>query len=231
MRVQRAAIAVSFAWVVLAAGAGSARAQAAPPLPAVAPPPLPALPPPPPYFPPQPPAPGPSYYPPTGSVPAPPALAPVATAPAEPPATLPYSDTDAPIPEGYRPVSKPSVGYLGIGIGMLSAGWVSAIVAGAVASDAAKKDKSPDAVSADAWLPMYVPVAGPFVTIVTTHQGPAGMGLLLCDGIFQTAGLLGVLIGSLKRSYKLVRTEASATVQVAPAVGLGFTGLSASGQF
>jgi len=135
------------------------------------------------------------------------------------------------VPEGYRVVTRPSVGYLGIGIGMLSAGYTTAIVSGAVASADAKRDTRPDAVGSDAWIPMYIPVVGPFITIVTTNQGPAGMGLLMCDGIFQTAGLLGILLGSLRTTHKLVPTGLLETVEVAPAVGTGVVGFQATGQF
>jgi hypothetical protein len=142
---------------------------------------------------------------------------------------------DDPIPEGYKPVGKPNVGYLGIGIGMLSAGWVTSIVVAAAETDAASKSTEPGALRPEAWVPLYFPVAGPLITIFTAKQGteaPAGLGLLLCDGIFQTAGLLGVLVGATRWTHRLVRVGGvEAGVDVAPVAGPGFAGIQTIGHF
>lgn len=227
-------------WIALGApfaGAGAAHAQPAPPELPPPPPPLPPattarpLPPPPPADPGQPP---PAYDPRPGARPeyAPPGYSP----PPEPSSKLPPIITDwepdEPIPEGYRRVSKPNVGYLGIGIGMLSAGWVSAVVAAIVGTDSAAENKGPDGIHTSDWVPLYFPVVGPFITIVTTRQGPAGMGLLISDGIFQAAGLLGVIVGATRWTHRLVRVAgAEVDLQVAPAAGTGFVGLQTIGHF
>lgn len=145
---------------------------------------------------------------------------------------MPYPDTDAPVPEGYRVDSRPVVGYLGIGIGMLTAGWATSAFAGAIAADHAESNPGPPP---EAWTPMYFPVAGPFVALATVRPGPAEMGLMLTGGIFQTAGLLGILLGSLRRTYRLVRVAdtapAAASIEVIPAAGAGFVGLQTTGHF
>jgi hypothetical protein len=221
------------AWVAVVAvavGAGAAHAQPAPPLPP--PPPLPSPPappavtvahppppppPPPPYSPPA--APGPTYYPPSG----------VASQSGAPPPVLPVYDPDQPIPQGYRLQSRPTVGVLGMGIGMFSAGWVTSVVMGIVLMEEAKKD--PNGPDASAFVPMYIPVVGPFVEMAVLRPGPAELGLLITDGIFQLAGSVGILVGSLKRTYRLVYTGETASVELAPAAGKGFGGLLATGQF
>ena len=196
--------------------------------------------------PPPPPPPPPYYYPPGGTpyYPAPPAVAPAATS-TEPPTYLPYPDTDAPVPEGYRVDSRPGAGLLGIGIGMLTAGWATSAVVGAIAADHAEGNPGPNNIDPDVWTPMYIPVAGPFVTLATLRPGPAEAGLLLTGGIFQTAGLLAILLGSLRRTYRLVRTGSEpvqsassraslldlSSVEVAPAVGAGLLGLTTTGRF
>lgn len=170
-------------------------------------------PPPPPYAPY--PAPGPTYYAPTSP-------------PGTPPPVIPAWDPDGPVPAGYKPVSRPAVGLLGMGIGLLSAGWVTAVVAGGIAFGQAKKDAGG---RPDVWVPMFFPVAGPFVTLAMLQPGPAESGLLICDGLFQLAGSVGVLVGSLKRTYKLVYTGETASLQVTPMGGPGTFGAVATGQF
>jgi hypothetical protein len=238
----------SMAWMaacVIAAWAGAAHAQhvplpprpplPAPPLPA---PPLPgppthAIPPPPPPPPPAypdpppvvqtaPAAPGPTYYPPSG----------VANQSGAPPPVLPVYDPDQPVPQGYKLQSRPTVGVLGMGIGTFSAGWVTAVVMGIVLSEEAKKD--PNGPDPSVFIPMYFPVAGPFITMAVMRPGPAEIGLLMTDGIFQLAGSVGILVGSLNRTYRLVYTgegAAAASVEIAPAAGMGFGGLQATGHF
>ena len=240
-------IALSLAAAALVAGAGAAHAQPRlpvpplPPAPPVVHPPLPPappvpIPPPPPVVVETPPAAAPGYYPAADAPPPPPPAAqPPPPPPAEPPAVINGWQPDDPIPEGYRKVSKPNAGYLGIGIGMFSAGWVSAIVAGAVETDDASKATKPGALKPSAWVPMFFPLAGPFITIITAKQGtesPAGLGLLLCDGIFQAASVLGILVGSMRWTHKLVRVGGlEATVDVTPAAAPGFAGVQTIGHF
>lgn len=247
------------AWVavgVVAAGAGAAQAQPAPPpLPpassSAAPPPLPpaataapsssatgARPPPPPPPPPPPydyapPAgPAPTYYqPPAGPAPTyyqPPA-GPAGPAAGAPPPVLPVYDPDQPIPAGYRLQSKPTVGVLGMGIGTFSVGYVSAVVMGIALGEDAKKN--PDGPDSSVFTPMYFPLVGPFVTMAVLKPGPAEIGLLLADSVFQIAGSVGILVGSLKRTYRLVYTGETASVELLPAAGAGYGGLQAVGQF
>ncbi|MEM9693275.1 MAG: hypothetical protein AAGA56_12070 [Myxococcota bacterium] len=81
------------------------------------------------------------------------------------------------------------------GITLLGIFWASSVVAAAVQSEgeeAAGIDG--DGIDAEDWYALYVPVAGPFVTAVNVRARGAGLGLLLADGILQTAGL-GMLVG------------------------------------
>lgn len=220
----------------LVTGASAAHAQPVPlprpPHPA-APPGLPAPPSPPgvPPLPPPPPGPPPGYEvaPPPGPAPpyyAPPAATPAATAP---PPVLPVYDPDQPVPQGYRLQSRPTVGLLGMGIGLFSTGWVTAVVMGIAFGEEAKDD--PNGPDASNFIPLYFPVAGPFVTMAVLKPGPAELGLLLADGVFQIAGSVGILVGSLKRSYRLIYTGETASVEVLPAAGAGYFGLQTMGHF
>jgi hypothetical protein len=194
---------------------GAAWAQPAPP--PLPPPPLPPPPPPPPGYSPYA-VPGPTYYPAPGTP----------AAPDAPPPVLPYWEPGNPIPQGYKPVSKPTAGLLGMGIGILSAGWTTAAVVGAVAQAGASQTPGGNP---GAWVPMYFPVVGPFLTMAILQPGPAEVGLLLSDGIFQIAGTVGVLVGSLKRTYRLVYTGETASIELTPAAGPGFWGLRTTALF
>jgi hypothetical protein len=142
-----------------------------------------------------------------------------------PPAILPWDPSD-PVPEGYMPQSKPAAGYLGIGIGMLSAAWVTSGVVGGVLYDSLRKSPSPTRPSPDVMVPLFVPVAGPFVTAAMLKAGPGETGLLLGDGIFQVAGAVAIVTGALKRTYRLVRAAPVAELSLTPVLGPSYAGIS-----
>jgi hypothetical protein len=54
------------------------------------------------------------------------------------------------------------------------------------------------------------------------------MGLLIADGVFQVAGVIGIAMSFVDVEYKVFRT---ANVDVAPIVGPGVAGFSAEGSF
>lgn len=171
-----------------------------------------------------PPVPGRPYYAPVPGVP--PQVAPPSQSGPAP--ILPW-EPGAPVPEGYRPQSRPTSALLGVGIGLLSAGWVTAVVTGGVMVDDADKAGDPNAPAAGTFVPMFFPVAGPFITMAVWKPGPAEMGLLITDGIFQVAGAAGVLAGALKQTHRLVYVGPSAgTLRVEPVIGLGYAGISGS---
>ncbi|MBK8255057.1 MAG: hypothetical protein IPK82_20655 [Polyangiaceae bacterium] len=171
-----------------------------------------------------PPVPGRPYYAPAPGVP--PQVAPPSQSGPAP--ILPW-EPGAPVPDGYRPQSRPTSALLGVGIGLLSAGWVTAVVTGGVMVDDADKSGDPNAPAAGTFVPMFFPVAGPFITMAVWKPGPAEMGLLITDGIFQVAGAAGVLAGALKQTHRLVYVGPSeATLRVEPVLGLGYVGISGS---
>jgi hypothetical protein len=141
-------------------------------------------------------------------------------------------DPDVPVPAGYELIQRPNGKLIGSGIGMLSSGWVTAMLIGVIAAEVEGDDPGEDGVTSADWTPMYIPVAGPFVTIGTADVRPSVMGLLFLTGIVQTAGVLGIVLGATVRENRLVRSETvSAGVEVAPVVSAGFQGLSATGHF
>ncbi len=205
------AFALSFAApVVLAAASAAGQAPAPQPqAPAVQPQPPPQYPPQyVPYYP----------YPPPYGYPPPYAAPPPAAPRPERPVVIPDWDPDVPVPKGYQMIDGVNGRLIGAGIGLLSAGWLtSALVGGLAQADGGS--------SADDWTPLYFPVAGPFAAIATLDPKPAGLGLLLADGILQVGGALGIVVGILDTRYKLVRVSDS-SVRFTPIIGQGFQGLS-----
>jgi hypothetical protein len=221
-------------------------AQDAPP-----PPPPPAAPPaaravqgPPPYHPPPPvyyapppytpaqPYPPPYYGPPPQYAP-PPAPYPAYRPQEQGPPPVVYGwDPDRPAPDGYRLVSTPNGRLIGVGIGLFSAGYVTAVVSAAVAAKVEEDDAAEDldGIQPEDWSMLYIPVAGPFITITTVDASPSGMGLLIADGLVQTGGILSFVLGLVDREHKILRVDRP-DVGVLPGAPGATTGMTLAGSF
>jgi hypothetical protein len=146
-------------------------------------------------------------------------------------------DPDVPAPRGYVLDSDANWGLVGGGIGLLAAGWTMSVLVAAVAmsvEENEEEDLAPgerDDISPSDWVPLYIPVAGPFVAIGTLDASGSGLGLLVADGVLQAAGLLGILLGALDPDYKVIRVSDRVDLEVGPAVGLRHQGLSVKGSF
>ena len=126
--------------------------------------------------------------------------------------------------------STVSGGPLAAGITLLSLGWVTSVVVGVVAAqDEEERGLDGDGVEAGDWAPMYIPVVGPVIAISSVDASPKGAALLVADGVIQTAGAALILVGALKRKYRIVRSAAE--VVVVPVVSLERPGLSLTGVF
>lgn len=195
-------LAASALGAAIAAAGATAEAQAPP-----------SYPPPYPYPPPY--AYGPAYpYPP---------VTPVASVVPGPPTVVPNWDPDVPPPRGYRMTSSPNGALLGSGIAFFTAGWATAAVAGAIGSAEGRSGRRDD------WQVLYVPLAGPFLGLGSLEPNAAGVGVLIADGIFQIAGVAGIVGGFLDRRHKVVRE--STGLRVAPLVVGDARGLTAAGRF
>jgi hypothetical protein len=73
-----------------------------------------------------------------------------------------------------------------------------------------------------------VPIAGPFITMVTVDASASGAGMLVADGLAQIGGVIGIVVGAVDRRYKIVR-HAGVELELAPGPALG--GLSLKGSF
>lgn len=180
---------------------------------------------PPPYYAPQP-YPAPYYAPPPYYPPPQPPQPPQPTGPA----IIEDWKPGDPIPDGYRPESRVNWEPIKAGGGMVLMLWMISTVVGAIGSELEDEGAvDGDGIEPLDYTPLYVPVLGPFIAISTLDAEKGGLGLLLIDGVGQTAGALGVVIGILDRDHYLVRRTAG--IRVTPAIGQGHTGLSLTGRF
>jgi len=164
---------------------------------------------PPPGYPPPPPG----YYPPPGYAVPPGAML--------GPRTMDYEDGDA-VPQGYHVETRMRKGLL-IG-GAVTFGSVYLLTALTAASiDSAKTGN-------DDFKPLYIPVAGPFITIGTAGSEGVGTFVLILDGIAQSGGLLMAVLGIAAQRTMLVRNDVESKVTVSPmlvgknSVGFGLVG-------
>ena len=127
--------------------------------------------------------------------------------PLEPPTVIYDWDPDVPPPSGYQLRDRPNGKMIGIGVALLTSGWATSSLSAAVASTAERDEEQPlaDGITPDDWVPLYIPVGGPFVAMRTLDPGPSGVGLLLLSGMWQSAGVLGIILGAVDRRYKIVR--------------------------
>jgi hypothetical protein len=144
-------------------------------------------------------------------------------------------DPDVPVPEGYELDSDLNGGLLASGIALLGSSWtISVLVAvaatGVISNEDEDEPADADRVTAADWSPLYIPVAGPFVSIHTLRARGAGLGMLLADGLVQIAGVAGIIGGVLDREYKLIPSQ-MAELGLAPVLGGSMQGLCLTGRF
>jgi hypothetical protein len=143
-----------------------------------------------------------------------------------------------PIPPGYRPDTRIRKGLVIGGAVTLGAVWLvfgvlpASIMVAVEETDEADFSNDTGEDKED-YYPLYIPVAGPFVTIFTTESQAAGTALLIIDGVAQTAGLAMLIAGLAAQKTVLEPdpTYRAAEWHVAPIVTPELTGLGAFGTF
>lgn len=112
--------------------------------------------------------------------------------------------------------------------------YVPSLVVGALALDASVELGVATGLG---WL--CVPVVGPFMTAALSDDlDDAGRGVLLADGVLQSAGALTFLVGTVIRKnaehtspWAAGRAPTTASFQIAPVVTPAITGVGLSGSF
>lgn len=142
-----------------------------------------------------------------------------------------------PVPDGYRPDTRPHSGLVKGGAATLFSLWGISAIAGSflvVAEDEDAEDGvDGNGIDAEDYYPLFIPVVGPFVTIGTAETSRAASVALVADGIGQTAGLAMFIAGLAARQDVLVRipTYGKGSMEVRPVVGKGFQGVGVNGSF
>ena len=158
-------------------------------------------------------APAPQYAPPPGYAYPPPALP-------ERPKTLDYEDGD-PVPAGYHARTKTRKGLLIGGAVMFGCTY---LISATVAASFDKTTRQAD------FQPLYIPAAGPFITISSASSYGLGTFALVIDGLAQAGGLAMAVAGIAAKKTELVRDDVGMThFMVAPVVTRESVGFGVAG--
>lgn len=124
-----------------------------------------------------------------------------------------------PIPPGYRLETRMRRGLVIGGAVTFGSTYLLSALTASVAVDAG---------GADEFGPLFIPVAGPFVTIGTAESEGTGTFLLVLDGIGQAGGVAMFIAGLATEEQFLLRNDI-ATIKAVPiltptTVGFGIQG-------
>ena len=148
------------------------------------------------------------------------------------PRVLDYEEGDH-IPDGYvkdRRMRTPLVVGGAVTLGLT---WLASCGAAAYFIWNDRRDQEPlvdgfNDIPGEAAL--AIPLAGPFVAIDTVNPNPAGMALLVADGVIQLGALTMLITGLAAKETVLVRTEVT-DIALLPSAGPSQGGMSLSGTF
>jgi hypothetical protein len=140
-----------------------------------------------------------------------------------------------PIPEGYYVDTKIRKGLVIGGAVTLGATWILSVIAAAFAVSIEEAEEADgfdnDGISpADASM-LFIPVAGPFISIYTYDAGTGGAAVLVIDGVAQVGGLTMLIVGLAAQEKVLKRSHAGVTLEPTPIVSAQMSGLGLSGTF
>jgi hypothetical protein len=148
-------------------------------------------------------------------------------APVARPEVMTYQPDGVP-PPGYHEDSKADTGFIVAGAVVFGSSYIltslSAVVAGAVA------EGLPGGNTGGDYAPMYIPVAGPFVTMGSAHASGLGIVTLALLGAAQAGGVALFVTGFAKPEKRYLRDDvAKPKVTVLPVVGTSSVGLGLVG--
>jgi hypothetical protein len=132
--------------------------------------------------------------------------------PVPPPRTLPYDEGQA-VPPGYHVEERARRGLVIAGTVTFGSAYLISILG---ASSAVASDDN----SSDDFAPLFIPVAGPFITLGTAEDADGVAPIFILDGIAQVGGLALLIAGLAAQESILVRNPEVATGMV-PDVSLG----------
>lgn len=140
------------------------------------------------------------------------------------------------VPDGYMLVDRTRTGLVVAGAVTFGVGWLAAVTAAVASSgeryegcfgggyDGGRHEEEVafscvEGAEREDFVPLYIPIAGPFIAMGTLEHAEGGMraGLLL-DGVAQVGGAAMFIAGLAAKRTVLVRTE-HASMTVAPGPG------------
>jgi hypothetical protein len=130
------------------------------------------------------------------------------------------------IPPGYHTETRPRAALAIAGGSILGGGWIISVLAAATYySDTGSHN--------DQLWGLFIPVAGPWITLAATGtSNNGGAPILILDGVGQAAGLGFLIAGLAARKTVLVRDSAAvAAKSKGPELFIGAQGASLRGTF
>ncbi|KYF98911.1 hypothetical protein BE17_11165 [Sorangium cellulosum] len=127
------------------------------------------------------------------------------------------------VPEGYRVEGRARRGLVIAGAVTFGVTYILSAMVGLVAEAGDRASGG----SGAAYMPLYIPLAGPFVTIGTAEAKGGGVFMLMVDGLAQVGGVAMFIGGLAAPEKKLVRNDVSLSVKpivTADTLGLGLSG-------
>jgi hypothetical protein len=150
------------------------------------------------------------------------------------PEEIDYEEGD-PIPPGYEKDTKIRKGLVIGGAVTFGVTWLLSILAASVAVSIEEEDDNDgdgdsDNISVEDAAALYIPVAGPFVSIVTYDSNAGGTAVLVIDGLAQAGGLAMLIAGLAAQETVLVR-KGDVEIRPAPIVTADRAGAGVIGTF
>jgi hypothetical protein len=142
-----------------------------------------------------------------------------------------------PIPPGYQPDTRIRKGLVIGGAVTMGALWVISIIIGGAAVSVEEADEElggdSNGLAPEDFYPLFIPVAGPFIALVTTEAEGVGTAFLIIDGVGQAGGLAMLIAGlAAQQTYlRRVHQYGEVNVEFAPVVTPEFAGMGLKGSF
>lgn len=128
-----------------------------------------------------------------------------------------------PIPEGYHVETRARRGLIIGGAVTFGVTYLLSVLVGLSAETADVASGG----TGESFTPLYIPLAGPFVTIGTAEAKGGGIFVLMLDGVAQVAGATMLIGGLASPATKLVRNDFGLSVKpivTGNTLGFGLSG-------
>ncbi|MEM9691168.1 MAG: hypothetical protein AAGA56_01365 [Myxococcota bacterium] len=141
-----------------------------------------------------------------------------------------------PVPDGYAVKSGYRRGLFGAGVGIFAGTWFFSTIAAAVGEANAEDngyayEGGNSAETADDWVPLYIPVVGPWIAIRTLDTNAVGRHVLVMNGLLQASGVTMAIAGLMGENAELIKMEAEVETGVRVEFAPTLSGAMVKGAF